>query len=440
MVRIASLALLGLLVAQDNLVREKYPSGKTKLEYRVDKDGKKHGSYAELYESGKKKVVATYVHGEPDGAVDHYTEDGRIWLRKKYKAGVIDELIRIDDKGPTYQVLFKRDGIELSPPGAKTGEPAFPRSQREIKTRVPELEGTPMDVTGENVKRKYAESYSIASPHVAGKLKRDYLEDGLRHLVTYRWLSGLSTDQELDDACIDFCQHGAVILGVIKQLDHYPKQPADMELGFYEKAYKGTSQSNIASGSHCLREAVDMFMDDSDPSNIDRVGHRMWILNPRMKKTGFGEVEGFICQWSTDSSADIPRPDFVRYPAAGYYPVEYFASNAAWCIRINDQKFQLPKKESEMKVRLWTLDDEYMIQDELALDYYKKNGNLLIFRPKIGKTEMWTGKRVFVYITGAKQNKVDTPIFYVTEFIKLAKDAPPPPPEPVQPPEPSVPK
>jgi len=445
---VSSVLPCGSSASQDNLVRDKYPSGKTRTEYRVDKEGKKHGSYVEFFESGKKKVTATFVHGDPDGQWDEYRDDGHSWLRKKYKTGTIEELIRLDDKGPSYQVLFKRDGIEIGPPGSKTNDPAFPLSQNMIRTRIPEIEGTPMDVSGENAKLKYEEPYSLTAPHKPGKLKREYLEDALRHLKAYRWLCGLTTDQELDDGCIDFCQHGAVIMGAIKELTHFPEQPADMDKAFFDKAYKGTSSSNIASGSDSLRQAIDMFMDDSDSTNIDRVGHRMWCLNPRKKKAGFGEVEMWICEWSVDSSAEIPRPDFVRYPAAGYFPVEYFHSHAAWCCSVNADKYTLPKDEKQIKVKLWTLDDEYMIKDEIPLDYFHKNGNNLIFRPKAAAEGNqprrpgprvgydWAGKRVLVYITGAKQQKVDAPIFYVVEFFKLKKDEKkpeePPPAEPTE--------
>jgi len=405
------MAVALLVSLQDDVVREKYPSGRVKLEYRVDAKGAKHGSYAEFYESGQKKLVTTYFHGDPDGMWDEYAEAGKIVLRKRYAKGVLRELTRLEPDGrPLHQVTFKDGVVTLGVPGGKA-EDAYPRSKRAIREEIPKIEGTPWDPK----EPPYEEEYSIAAPHKAGKLKAEYLADALRHHKAYRWLSELHTDVALDPALTECAQHGAVVMGAVNNLTHTPQQPADMDKAFFDKGYRGTSGSNIA-GGRTLRMAVNMFMHDSDPSNIDRVGHRVWMLNPRMGKTGFGQVSGYIAQWSTDASSPAPKPDVVRYPSRGWFPTDYLADGVAWSVTIHADRWQVPKNKGGLKVRMWTLNDEYDIAGEVKLDYYNLSGRTAIFRPVLEKRE---GTRVLVQIAGVKQGKDDASILYITELFAL---------------------
>ena len=52
---------------------------------------------------------------------------------------------------------------------------------------------------------------------------------------------------------------------------------------FPQRAYDGTSSSNLGQGYRNLSTAItDGWIDDGDTSNIDRIGHRRWCLDPRM--------------------------------------------------------------------------------------------------------------------------------------------------------------
>ena len=90
-------------------------------------------------------------------------------------------------------------------------------------------------------------------------------------------------------------------------------QHVDDEIG-----YEGTSRGNLYMGSEDIVAQVRAYMDDSDASNIDAVGHRRWCLNPRMVKTGFGQTGKFGAMYAHDNSRrKIPEYDFVGYPAPG---------------------------------------------------------------------------------------------------------------------------
>nr|HPO49731.1 CAP domain-containing protein [Spirochaetota bacterium] len=128
----------------------------------------------------------------------------------------------------------------------------------------------------------------LIAPYSIGKLKSDFIKDALNTVNFVRFLAYLPDDVILDDDLITKAQHGSVLL-CASSFSHTPAKPADMNEDFYKICYSSTSSSNIAYGYSTLEKSVkDGYMSDADVSNIDRVGHRRWILNPKLLKTGFG--------------------------------------------------------------------------------------------------------------------------------------------------------
>jgi len=92
------------------------------------------------------------------------------------------------------------------------------------------------------------------------------------------------------------------ITGKIRGIAHYPQKPGDMPDEFYNLAYKGTSSSSIAYGFSSLMDSIMAFMKDNNSElNLSTVGHRRWLLNPGMEKTGFGQCGRYYCTYILDS-------------------------------------------------------------------------------------------------------------------------------------------
>ncbi|WP_354520587.1 CAP domain-containing protein [Paenibacillus sp. OAE614] len=129
-------------------------------------------------------------------------------------------------------------------------------------------------------------------PYQVGKLQESYLQEGVDSANFYRFIAGLPSDLTLDDELNNKAQFGAILLAATGKLNHYPSQPADMPEETYKRGKDSTSSSNLFetfnSNENILRKSVRAYMDDSDLSNIDRLGHRRWILNPGLQKIGFG--------------------------------------------------------------------------------------------------------------------------------------------------------
>ncbi len=99
--------------------------------------------------------------------------------------------------------------------------------------------------------------------------------------------------------------------------------------------------------------SIKCYMDDSDPTNIDRVGHRRWCLNPAMQKAGFAGAKQFAAMWSMDRSrAEVPDYDFVAFPPPGLIPTSTFSSHYAWSVSLNRAKYE-PATVKAVGVQIW---------------------------------------------------------------------------------------
>ncbi|WP_130616287.1 S-layer homology domain-containing protein [Cohnella abietis] len=196
----------------------------------------------------------------------------------------------------------------------------------------------------------YKQAPQLIAPYSPGKLKPQYIEDGINAANFVRYLAGVPDDLVADSSLEQQQQTGALLNAVNKQLSHHPVQPADMSQSQFDLGYKATSSSNLFLGSNTFYDNVLGYMSDSDASNIDRVGHRRWIINPTMKKTMFGMVYadmsyGYPVPFATMSAFNSERNpsevsyDYVAWPSAGYFPQEVFSPNDAWSVSLNTSRY-----------------------------------------------------------------------------------------------------
>ena len=151
-----------------------------------------------------------------------------------------------------------------------------------------------------------------------------------------RYIAGLDDQVTLNSNYIDLAQAGALTNAINNSLSHTPTQPVGMDAELYNKAYTGASSSNIAwsSNQSTLSSSILGWMDDSDSSNISRLGHRRWILNPTLGQTGFGyvydaSVGTYSSMYAFDNSNSGAAVTGVAWPAREM-PVSYFGNNMAW--------------------------------------------------------------------------------------------------------------
>ncbi len=274
-----------------------------------------------------------------------------------------------------------------------SGSASIPKLSKEEISQL--LEDNPLTLP----EQVFDETPSCTAPYVAGKVKTEALQAAADRLNALRQIAGLPAVQ-LDLELSEQVQYGAVIQGALGSLSHYPSQPAGMDDAFYQLARDASSSSNLYAGPS-LTQAIDGFMDDSDTSNIDRVGHRRWQLNPTMGKVGFGYAESntvyrrYVSEYAFDRSGTCRDYDFVAWPASGNFPnnPSGFDQNTAWSVSLNPSEYSTPR-QSDLTVTLtresdgqtWTFQgSNYTAASSGAYFHVDTGGygiaNCIIFRP-----------------------------------------------------------
>ena len=130
------------------------------------------------------------------------------------------------------------------------------------------------------------------------------------------------------------------MLLAVGQFAHLVLKPEDMAQDFNHVANGATSSSNIGWGFTTLADFNFACMGDSDASNIDRVGHRRWLLNPSLGKTGMGYTDArtdtFVFDWSRVGAVSY---EAIKWPCAGPFPVEMLSAGTAWSITLNPDRY-----------------------------------------------------------------------------------------------------
>jgi|GEM_PF-786381 Bacterial surface proteins containing Ig-like domains len=243
----------------------------------------------------------------------------------------------------------------------------------------------------------FDEQPSTTAPYKIGKLNIGFINEGLNMTNFVRYLAGLPDDVINDETAADNAQHGAVLLS--KEYSHTPSKPTDMDDDFYEIGYASTSGSNIGVGYVSIADSIQSgYMPDEDDTNIDKVGHRRWLLNPPLKKVAFGFVGSSNKSYTNVQVFDRSRKEklnyeYVAWPNKGDFPTSFFSGSDPWSISLNTDKYKAPdinKVSVTVKRTLdgktWTLDKTCNSKSESGNYFNINNGgygisNCIIFRP-----------------------------------------------------------
>lgn len=193
-----------------------------------------------------------------------------------------------------------------------------------------------------------------------GALNQNFLEDGINLVKFVRFLARVPSDIELDSSLSYKAQAGAVLLSTMPKIGHQTPIPPKMNESFYSLASQGLKQGNlsrqIGSPTNLPQLIFDQIWDNAE--NESHVGHRRWLLNPRMKKIGLGFFES-ANRMQGDGvvvAHDMGRPfstsfDYIAWPSPGAFPLEFCPNQTPWSITLDPSKYQTPTS-GELKVTL----------------------------------------------------------------------------------------
>lgn len=294
----------------------------------------------------------------------------------------------------------------------------------------------------------------VTTPHAPGALNAGYAADALGTINFARYLTGLPANVTIDPTLAETSQYGAVLLAAVGRdgFSHTPAQPSGMAAAFYERGYSSTSRSNIGWSSSTAYTAVQfqkMCLADADSGNVSRLGHRRWLLNPQMAKTGIGYAQasgGFFTTYAFDTSrSGAVDYDYIAWPSAGPFPVEFMAANTPWSITLNPAKYRWDAGGHKVALtrvadgRRWNFDasDTAAAGSRFEAEYFSADfggygvANAFIFRPdpSIGYAE---GDEFEVTLSGGIYDKATgqpTSVSYQTRVMSLAGTGEPAPPK-----------
>lgn len=288
-------------------------------------------------------------------------------------------------------------------------------TKNEIINKIKELD---IDISGYD---SYSKSYSLDN-FTLGEMDSKSQNKALALINLYRYIAGLSSDVTLNSEYSEYAQAASLINAANGKLSHYPDKPAGMSDELYEKAYYGDGRCNIASGFDSVRSAtIYGWMDDSYANNIDRVGHRRWILNPEMKQTGFGSVESYSSMYSFDASREGNfTGDYVAWPAPNT-PLDMFAGSV-FSVNLGDDYDDPSIDNVRIELSSNAMGIKWVVTKSSGYDLYVNNENYGMSKCIIFKTVDFNEEdTISVKISGIYKDGRESPIQYTVNLFPLSE-------------------
>ncbi|OJJ20575.1 hypothetical protein BKI52_19165 [marine bacterium AO1-C] len=139
----------------------------------------------------------------------------------------------------------------------------------------------------------------------------------LQRINFYRKLVGLPGDIVLNDTKSQKCMQAALMSTANNSLSHSP--PTSWSC-YTADGREAAGKSNLSLGSAGSR-AIDSYIRDAGSGNYF-VGHRRWILYPKLAEVGTGDTDRSNALWVIGNFGSVPdnMPEYVAYPPSGYMP------------------------------------------------------------------------------------------------------------------------
>jgi len=271
----------------------------------------------------------------------------------------------------------------------------------------------------------------------AGSLTEEARGHALACLNFIRTIAGLEPVTE-DPLYSLRAQNGAMLLAANDFLDHNAPRPEGMNADQYESAHMGTSLGNIAKFNwmkpDILVDGVTYFARDDGEANLVDLGHRRWLLNPHMEKTGFGLANSasgmsYVTMYAVDMGNEGAQWEYVAWPCEGAFPVEMMRASLPWSISLNDECYVPDRicvyiKEESSGTEFFFKPNQENEDGFCTLSTEACGaGNCLIFRPDIEKkgiaeylqNQIWSVR--ITGLTGPDGNEKE--ISYRCEMVSL---------------------
>lgn len=279
-----------------------------------------------------------------------------------------------------------------------------------------------------NKKTTYKTKPKVKAPFKAGELSAATNKNALNMINQIRYIAGLDANVKINKNFAKQAQAAALVSRLNGSLLHEPSQPAKMSSSLYTLGKNGAGKSNLGRHYSTLpQEILYDWMSDSDETNIGRLAHRRWILNPYFKQTGFGFVDDpswpytaiYVSGTGTENYGfdDPPKNYNIVWPAQNT-PITFFNPvTDAWTVTTGKTETASKVKVTLVRTRdkkKWVFSSKKHNGDFTVSNASFGQTDCIIFRPKNLK-KIKAGDKFNVTITGL----VCGTLKYTVKFFKL---------------------
>ncbi len=160
-------------------------------------------------------------------------------------------------------------------------------------------------------------AWTGAEPSCLAGIVPDATKDKILERINYyRKAVGLNNIISEDPLKSEKAQLAALLMNANNNLDHNP--PSSWKC-FTEEGKEGAGNSLLSMTKNA--EAIDSYIRDMGLDN-GPVGHRRWLLWPRLQEIGIGNTNRTNAIWVLGNAGTPPMdaPEFISWPPEGYIP------------------------------------------------------------------------------------------------------------------------
>ena len=193
-----------------------------------------------------------------------------------------------------------------------------------------EEEFAPVDLTARDASQKLYEEYYLLSKSEssdiawsgneascnAGDVPQNTMDKIFTRIDYFRKAVGLNNTIVENETKSEKAQQAALMMKSNGTLDHFPPESWKC----FSNAGKDGAGSSLLTQTRNA-EAVDSYMRDAGAAN-GPVGHRRWLLWPRLQELGIGNTDNTNAIWVLGNGGAAPAdtPEFISWPPKGYLP------------------------------------------------------------------------------------------------------------------------
>lgn len=205
----------------------------------------------------------------------------------------------------------------------------------------------PVDLTARNTAQTLYDDYYLASTAEssdsawsgndatcdAGAVPKNTMNKIFTRIAYFRKAVGLNNTLAENDTKSEKAQQAALMMKSNGTLDHFPPESWTC----YTEAGSDGARNSLLTQSRNA-EAIDSYMRDAGASN-GPVGHRRWLLWPRLQEIGVGNTNNTNAIWVIGNAGSAPAdaPEFISWPPEGYSPKNL--AYPRWSFSIRDADF-----------------------------------------------------------------------------------------------------